>query len=154
MAMKERYMINKIMKIGGFIMFLSYLTDSNKEGFLKICVYAALSNEIFAEEEKATLDAYCREMNVEVHIPEISEPFEKLLEELKTSTTQKERNIIVLETLALIKSDGIYDDKEQSFMASLISGLNVSKATFEKFNKLLEKYTEIGKEMYEAIIEE
>lgn len=93
-------------------------------------------------------------MNVQVHIPEISESFEQLLEELKTSTTQKERNIIVLETLALIKSDGIYDDKEQSFMASLVSGLNVSKATFEKFNKLLEKYTEIGKEMYEAIIEE
>ena len=33
-------------------MFLNYLSEESKEDFLKLCVYAALSNEEFAEEEK------------------------------------------------------------------------------------------------------
>jgi len=54
-------------------MFLNYLKDTNKENFLKVCVHAALSNGVFAEKEKEALTAYCREMNVEVHIPKTQE---------------------------------------------------------------------------------
>ena len=49
------------------------------------------------------------------------------MEALSETATQKEKNIIVLETLALVKSDGIYDDKEQAFMSRLVHGLNVSE---------------------------
>lgn len=133
-------------------MFLNYLNEENKEGFLKICVHAALSNEIFAEEEKATLSAYCREMDVNVHVPETPESFEDLIQELYSSTTEEERKVIVLETLALIKSDGVYDEKEQAFMKALINGLNVSEGDLSKFIELLNKYTEIGKELYAAIV--
>lgn len=31
-------------------MFLMFLPEENKERFLLVCVYAAISNEIFAEE--------------------------------------------------------------------------------------------------------
>ena len=100
-------------------MFLTYLKDVNKEKFLEICVHAALSNGVFAEEEKETLAAYCREMNVDVHVPETRETFEALLSTLSDTASQAEKNIIVLETLALVKSDGVYDDKEQAFMSQL-----------------------------------
>lgn len=132
-------------------MFLSYLNDTNKERFLEICVHAALSNEVFAEEEKETIAAYCREMNIDVHVPETKETFESLMEALSETATQKEKNIIVLETLALVKSDGVYDDKEQAFMSRLVHGLNVSEASLSKFVLLLDKYIEVGKELYSAI---
>lgn len=132
-------------------MFLSYLNKVNKEGFLKICVHAAVSNEIFADEEKLAIAAYCREMDLNIHEPEVSEEFQDLLKDLKASTTKEEKNIIVLETLALVKSDSIYDEKEKEFMRKLIDGLGISNSELTKFEKLLDKYTQIGKELYTAI---
>lgn len=133
-------------------MFLNYLEETNKENFLKVCVHAALSNKIFAEEQKEILAAYCREMNVDVHIPETKENLFDLLKCILDNTTSAERNIFILEILALIKSDGEYDEKEKSFMTTLINELNVSEAKLDKFTKLLDKYTKIGKELYETII--
>lgn len=134
-------------------MFLNELKATTKEGFLKICVYAALSNEVFAEEEKDTLFAYCREMDINEHIPETQESFDELLDKLNVDATKQEKNIIILETLALIKSDGVYDDDENDFMNKLVCGLNLDKNILEKFEKLLDKYIQVGQELYAAIIE-
>lgn len=134
-------------------MFLSYLKEDNKEKFLKVCVHAALSNEIFADEEKTAIDAYCREMNLPVHQPEVNESFGDSLTDISESTTKEEKKIIVLETLALVKSDGVYDEKEKAFMKELIDAFEVSEAELSKFDELLKKYTEIGKELYSAITE-
>ncbi len=134
-------------------MFLSYLKERNKEGFLKICVYAALSNDVFGNEEKEAIAAYCREMNVEVHEPEVSGGFEDLVKELYSSTTKEERNIIVLETLALLKADGVYDEKEQKFMKTLIDGFEVSAHKLTVMTELLDKYIQVGKELYSTITE-
>ena len=106
-------------------MFLMLLKEENKERFLKVCVYAAMSNEIFAEEEKLMISAYCREMNIAEHIPETTAEFDAFIPELAENTDSKEKNIILLETLALIRSDGIYDDREQAFMKSLTVGLGL-----------------------------
>lgn len=75
-------------------MFLSYLNEVNKEGFLKLCVHAALSDNNFAEEESEVIAAYCREMDLNVHQPEVCESFQDLVKELNNSTTKKEKNII------------------------------------------------------------
>ena len=134
-------------------MFLTYLKDENKERFLEICVHAALSNGVFDKDEKEALFVYCREMNVDVHVPETKESFETLMSTLSETATQVEKNIIVLETLALVKSDGVYDDKEQAFMSQLVNGLNIKETTLSKFVSLLDKYIEIGKELYSAMFE-
>lgn len=135
-------------------MFLNHLQEESKECFLRVCVHAALSNGVFDKEEKETLATYCREMNVDVHVPEIKETFEELMCTLSSIATQAEKNIIVLETLALVKSDGVYDDKERAFMTRLINGLNVSEAGLSKIAILLDKYIEVGKELYSEIFAE
>lgn len=135
-------------------MFLNYLEGSNKEGFLKVCVHAALSNGILAEEEKEALAAYCREMDIDVHVPEMPETFDELVNQLSASTTAIEKNIIVLETLALVKSDSVYDEKEQLFMDTLANKLGVSEKHLAKLAELLDKYIEMGKDIYAAITEQ
>lgn len=134
-------------------MFLNYLKGDNKEKFLKVCVHAALSNEILADEEKTAIEAYCREMNLPVHQPEVNESFGDLLNDLSESTTKEEKKIIVLETLALVQSDGVYDEKEKAFMKELIGAFGVLEVELSKFDELLKKYIEIGKELYSAIME-
>ena len=132
-------------------MFLNRLNEATKESFLKLCVYAALSNGIFAEKEKEILFAYCREMNVNEIIPDTPETFEELITKINSETNAEEKNIYILEVLALIKSDEIYDEKEQEFMKKLAFGLGFSDDVLVKYNNLLEKYLEIGKELYAAI---
>lgn len=134
-------------------MYLNQLEEANKEDFLKVCVHASLSNGVFATEEKRTLFAYCREMNVKEYVPETPETFEELIGKICKETSKKEKNIYVLEILALIKSDGIYDNKEHVFMEKLLTGLGLSSSVLEKFEKLLDKYLEIEKELFTAIIE-
>lgn len=132
-------------------MFLMLLKEENKERFLKVCVYAAMSNEIFAEEEKLMISAYCREMNIAEHIPETTAEFDAFIPELAENTDGKEKNIILLETLALIRSDGIYDDREQAFMKSLTVGLGLPLSKLDDYLVILDKYNEMAKEMMQAI---
>ena len=129
-------------------MFLNYLT---KENFLKLCVCAAMANEVFSEEEKETFDLYCREMGLEAHIPDMSENVDDLIAKIFSSTRMDEKNIIALEILSLLKCDGVYDDDEKIFMDKLAKGLRISDDKILKLEYLLDKYIEIGKELYTEI---
>ena len=64
-------------------MFLNQLKETNKEDFLKVCVYASLANGVFADEEKDMLFAYCREMNIKEHVPETPEALEVLMQKIR-----------------------------------------------------------------------
>ena len=134
-------------------MFLSYLQNENKQSFLKLCVYAALSNGVFAKEEKEMISTYCREMNIPENVPDASEPIESLLEEISKSANEAEKNIIVLEILGLLKSDGVYDEKEKVYMEKLVQGIGVKEGILSKINSLLDIYEVVCKELYSTITE-
>ena len=134
-------------------MFLNRLNETTKESFLKLCVHASLANGVFAEEEKQTLFAYCREMNVRESIPDTPETFEELVKRINSETNSEEKNIYILEILALIKSDGVYDEKEQIFMKEFVDGLGFTEEIIDKYDKLLEKYLGIGRELFATITE-
>lgn len=132
-------------------MFLNQLKETNKEDFLKVCVYASLANGVFADEEKDMLFAYCREMNIKEHVPETPEALEVLMQKIREKTNIQEKRIFVLEILALVKADGVYDDQEKQFMKKMLDGLQLSDDVLKIFETLLEKYIRIGKELFDAI---
>lgn len=134
-------------------MFLNLLEESNKELFLKVCVHASLANEFFAEEEKEMIYAYCREMNIKEHIPDESGDFGQVVDSLVAQTNDVEKKIVILEILGLIKSDGIYDEKEKCFMKELVERLKVQTDVLSKFNSLLEIYLVVCKELRAAVCE-
>lgn len=134
-------------------MFLNLLQENNKELFLKICVHASLANEIFAEEEKEMIYAYCREMNIAEHIPDEVEEFEQIVGSLVMQADDVEKKIIILEILGLVKADGIYDEKEKRFMRKLLEGMKVQTDVLGRFNSLLEIYLAVCKELRSAVCE-
>ncbi|MDD6488437.1 MAG: hypothetical protein PUG48_01290 [Clostridia bacterium] len=134
-------------------MFLSYLKEENKERFLKLCVHAALSNGVFAKEEKEILETYCQEMNLPVQVPDIEEPLEVLLKDISENTSETEKKIIVLETLGLIKSDGVYDEQERMFMKKFVNAIDINEELFSKINSLLDIYSVVFQELYKTVIE-
>ncbi len=134
-------------------MFLNQLENENKQSFLKVCVLAALSNGVFANEEKEMIGAYCREMNIPENVPEHSDSMEDVLAVLAEKASDMEKNIIVLEVLGLVKSDGVYEDKEKAFMKTLVCGMKVKEGILAKMESLLEIYTVVCKELYGAVLD-
>jgi len=134
-------------------MFLNHLEAENKERFLKICVHAALANGIIADEEELILDSYCREMEMPVYVPDMEETFEALVQELQVSATKVEKTIIVLETLALVKLDGEYEEKEQAFMNNLKDALGLSDLNLSEASVLLDKYFEVEQELFDMVMQ-
>lgn len=134
-------------------MFLNDLQEGNKELFLKVCVHASLANDIFEEEEKEMIYAYCREMNIIERIPEITDDFDAVVSDLASQTDDVEKKIIVLGILGLVKSDGLYDEKEKVFVEKLVKGLQVEDEVVSKLNSLLESYTAVCKEIYATVRE-
>lgn len=134
-------------------MFLNYLSEESKEDFLKLCVYAALSNEEFAEEEKEMLKEYCKEMNISDHIPSTDGSVEVVLDNINKNAGITEKKIIVLELLGLVKADGFFDNAEQEFMQKLVGKLGMNEDMMKHLNSLLDVYTVTCKELYTTIME-
>lgn len=134
-------------------MFLNELKKENKELFLDLCYLAALSNEIMEEEEREMIYAYCREMNISEKIPELKENLEQITEHLEKNASEKEKNIIILEILGLLRADGVYDEKEREFMITLQEGLKVKEKKVEQLSHLLDTYTSICNDLYLTICE-
>lgn len=132
-------------------MFLNALQEGNKELFLKMCVHASLANDIFSEEEKEMIYAYCREMNITEHLPEEEDNFADVVATLAKQADNVEKKIIILELLGLVKSDGLFDEKEMSFMDDIVEGLHVNGDIIGKLNSLLEIYTTVCKEIRTAV---
>lgn len=137
----------KINKKEDKFMFLNNLKGENKQRFLKLCVYAALSNNVFEEEQREMILAYCHEMNIPENVPDVKESFEDILLEVAESSDNIEKNIIILEIFGLVKSDGIYDNKEKEFMEKLAKGINAKEDMLERINNLLDIYTAVYKEL-------
>lgn len=134
-------------------MFLNQLNQENKESFLKICVLASLSNDVFEQEEREMISAYCREMNIHDNIPDCNESLEEVLKNLGDKASDVEKKIILMEVIGLLKSDGLYDEKEMIFINSLVKGLNIKEEVLSKIISLLEVYTTVYKELYSTIFE-
>lgn len=133
-------------------MFLNRLKQENKEKFLEICMFAALANDEFEDEEKEYIYAYCKEMELNVHIPDVSnQSLENVLGFLNHNTDRKEKNIIILETLGLLYCDGVYDDIERQFMNRLVKGLGITEAYYQKVEDLLKRYLTLCGEMGDVI---
>lgn len=134
-------------------MFLNQLQEVNKELFLKVCIHAAWSNGVFVNEEKEMIFAYCREMSIPENVPECDETINDVLLELAEKVTTKEKNIIVLEILGLVKADGVYEDKEKEFMDALVTGMKVKEGVLSKLNSLLDIYATVCKELFFTLTE-
>lgn len=133
-------------------MFLTFLNTELKEKFLRLCVHAAVSNDEFAEAQLKTLEAYCKELNVPTHIPEIKETDEQIFKEISDSCTNVEKNVILIEIISFINCDGVIDEKEQVFLKKLVSNLNISDEKYNNCVKLIQDYSNITKGLLNQIV--
>lgn len=116
-------------------MFLSQLSESNKELFLNLCGHAVMADDVVEPEEMEYLALCCHEMEIPNQLPDISTSLDDILAEISESATPYEKNIIVFELMLLFKYDGSYDIEEKLFM----------RPVMEKFGITIEKHDEMAK---------
>ncbi|MGV3220044.1 hypothetical protein ACEE95_10305 [Clostridium baratii] len=128
-------------------MFLKELRSNNKELFLQLSIHAALSNNIIEDTQKDVLNLYCEEIGINNYELEVKMDLDEILEKINTDTTYREKKIIILEIMALIMSDSVYDLDEKKFMEDIIKKLDISDEVLEEAINLVNKFNLIFNDM-------
>ena len=130
-------------------MYLNILNEEQKELFVDMCIYVALSNNQFAEEEKHCIDLYCQEMGIETPRYEARASYNATVEAILCSCGTKEIKIIAMELAALVLSDSKYEQLEKDFMSDLVCRFGISSNEFEALIKNIQvlnaTYSELDK---------
>ena len=95
-------------------MYLDRLNEKERKKFLNLAYYAANVDEEFSIEEENLIDNYRKEMGLFDYEPEKVE-FEEGLEFFADKEVEK-KNIIFIETFALVMADASYEKKEKDLI--------------------------------------
>ncbi|TYQ15703.1 UNVERIFIED_CONTAM: hypothetical protein Cloal_2186 [Acetivibrio alkalicellulosi] len=125
-------------------MYLSQLDLKKKELFLDLSIHGAMSNNNFAQEQKSIVDAYCNEMGLPKSNYSTKRDLDSVLIEIKDICSPREKNIVLIELMALILGDGIYDTMEKEFVKKIQNIFQVSDEKIEEvilsINNLMDTY--------------
>lgn len=133
-------------------MFLGMLSKENKERFINLCAIAVAADDIVVEAEKNMIFAYCREMNIKDHMPEVTCSLDELLNEIKNNSSDQEKRIIVFETWGLFGADDVYAPEEEELMKKIIDTLEIDKNFFAHTLSLFNIYKSVYKEICKHIL--
>lgn len=129
-------------------MLLKYLSKPEQELFLELCNFAANIDNDYSEQEKNYIQEYRQEMTLDedaytIKGLEYDEIVKKILE---ISTPESIRRIII-ELVALLKSDGILHSQENNLMAKLQEDFKLSsdilKVIYASLENLENAYAKI-----------
>jgi len=132
-------------------MFLNQLTMLEKESFISLSIHAAKANGIFADEEYAMLEEYCKEMGIAFFDANNVKSLEQVFDVYKDSD-EKNKKIVLFEILGLLFSDGAYDDLEKKFAIDFAEKVGLSKEIVEMQTELLIRYLDLVKEIGKVIL--
>lgn len=132
-------------------MFLNSLNNKQKSLFIELAIKASESNGIVALEEKNMLKAFAVEMGI-TPIYQTNRDLDSITHDIITNSSEKELRIIVFETLGIIVSDTVFDDKEKEFINYIIRKFNVDSCLVDKMVKLLFDYAKVCQDIEKIII--
>ena len=100
-------------------MFLNRLNTDEKTAFLAIAHHVARTDAEFSSEERIIIAKYCMEMQIDdIDFDEAAFDLEAVLNRFQN---RSDRNIVLLELMALVYADGRLAAQEQSVLDALIT---------------------------------
>lgn len=131
-------------------MFLGKLSEKEKHAFISLSVHAANANGVFADEEKMMIQEYCKEMGIPFFDAENTAPMDEVVAVFKESDISIKK-IVLLETLGLLYSDGVFDDSEKGFINEYAKKIGLTDEDVEKQKEAIKEYLEALKKVAIAI---
>lgn len=131
-------------------MFLNQLSAEEKEAFISLSIHASNSNGIFAEEEKAMIQEYCREMGILFFDAGKAKSMVEIVEIFKKADLHIKK-VVLLEILGLIYSDGLFDDAEREFIRGYASDIGLTDEDVDKQIAVMKEYLQVLKKIAEVV---
>lgn len=128
-------------------MYLSMLTEKQKEYFLKLAYQMALIDNNLSENEKIMMESYCNEMQIPVPENIREESIDEIIESMRSEATVVEKKIMIFEILGLALADGSYDEVEKEIIQKALNAFGLDKAFGDFCEKKVSEYLNIQEEL-------
>lgn len=132
-------------------MFLGKLSEKEKNAFISLSVHASNSNGDFAEEEKMMIQEYCKEMGIPFFDANNAISMDEIIAVFQESDLPIKK-IILLETLGLVYSDGVFDESEKGFISDFAKKIGLTEEDVVKQTAAIKEYLAALKKVAEAIL--
>lgn len=133
-------------------MYLSLLSEKEKELFLGLAFNLAVSDGNYSDEEKAVMNEYCREMQYELNENNIVKSTDILIEEINSTSNMKVKKIIIFELIGLAMTDNCYHDEEGALIRELEIQFGIDEGYAKKCKSELTKYIEFQTELNQFVL--
>jgi hypothetical protein len=129
-------------------MLLKYLSRPEQELFLELCNFAANIDNDYSEQEKNYIQEYRQEMALDENAYTIKRlEYDEIVKKILEISTPESIRRIIIELIALLKSDGILHSQENNLIAKLQEDFKLSsdilKEIYESLENLENAYAKI-----------
>ena len=134
-------------------MYLNILNNRKKELFIELAINVATADGIFSDEERNVIGAYCKEMEISYYFEGKVESVEKILIELNSISSSKEKRIIAFEVIGLCFADGAYQKEEKSIVSLMESIFEIQSSYVKECENIVSEYMKLQKAINELVLE-
>jgi len=134
-------------------MYLAILNEEEKKLFLGLAYHIAMADGVYCDEEKLMMFSYCKEMQIDLDEAITSKPVSDIIDEMADICAEREKKIIVFETLGLALVDGNYDVSEQKLINIVAKKFGISDEYITKCEKIIKRYIQLQSQINSLIIE-
>ena len=121
-------------------MYLSLLNKNEKIYFLGLAYNIATIDGNYSNEEKAMINGYCQEMQVEFNEKTMINSNDFFITKINSSSDNKVKKIILFELIGLAMSDNNYDEIEKEMVLDLSKSFKIESSYLDKCEDALIKY--------------
>ena len=132
-------------------MYLNQLDEKTKGLFLNLAIYVAESNGVVDNAERLLINQYCLEMGI-TYSDKKEKNIDSILDDLK-GCSKEIKNIIVVELMGLIISDGNTDITEKVLINEICDKLGVSSEKRIVLDDDIKDYYEVAERITKHIYE-
>lgn len=121
-------------------MYLTKLSEREKELFLNLANAVVLADGQVVEQELSSLNYYSREMNFPYCMKNEISNLDEILNELREKSTDEIKRVFLLELLALAFADKDYAEAEEEILKKICAAFGFSNSVYFKTLYLVVDY--------------
>ena len=97
-------------------MYLSGLSNEQKELFLDLAIFSMASDGVIEEREKSVAQQYCNEMQIEFRTTTNFSSYVDVIKKLKEISSESDLKKVTFEFVALMYTDDNFADEEEKLL--------------------------------------
>lgn len=133
-------------------MYLMMLNEKQKHLFFELAYHLAAIDGNYSKEEALMMESYRCEMQIGVIPQGESRQSQNIISDMQSTCGEREKRIIVFESIGLAMADNIYNESEKALIQSLIASFNIEKSFAQKCEKGLHEYIEFQNKLNKLIM--